>query len=202
MATKEGYARNEAGQVLYANADAVTVGEIINIAGIGAAVAANTYGAGIQGVYNTDGVYQLPIGTGVTVAAGNRCYWDKSANKIILTGMALEDFEIGRAVAAGTAEAGYVDVRIGANAADYRTSGGLTAAKIAIAVGSRTVVGTELLETLTDARFQTTDTVLTSVEASFPTSWRITGVTKGTGSHVITFQTLMTGGVVAYSVLK
>lgn len=200
--TKESFARNEAGQVLYTNADAVTVGEIINISGIGVAVAANTYAAGAVGVYNTDGVYQLPIASGVTVSAGNRCYWDVSENEVILTGMVAGDFEVGRAVADGSAVGGYVDVRIGANAADYRTSGGLTAAKIAIAVGSRTVVGTELLETLTDTRFETTDTILTSVEASFSTSWRITGVTKGTGSHVINFQTAMTGGVVAYSVLK
>jgi predicted RecA/RadA family phage recombinase len=200
--TKESFAKNEAGQVLYTNASAVTVGEIINIAGIGAAVAANTYEAGVEGVYNTDGVFQLPITTGVTVAAGNRCYWDVSENKIILTGMVAGDFEVGRAVAAGTAAGGYVDVRIGASAADYRTSGGLTAAKIAIAVGSKTVVGTELLETLTDTRFASTDTVLTSVEASFPTSWRITGITKGDGAHVIKFQTIMTNGVVAYSVMQ
>lgn len=199
---KEAYPKNDAGQVLYANSAAVTVGEVINISGVGVAIAADTYDAAETGVYYTDGIFQLPIGTGVTVAQGNRCYWDVSKNAIILTGMVAGDFEVGRAVAAGTAEAGYVDVRIGASAADYRTTGGLTAAKIAIAVGSKTVVGTELLETITDARFETTDTVLTSVEAGFSTSWRIAGVTKGTGSHVINFQTAMTGGVIAYSVMK
>jgi len=105
----------EASRVKYTNSSAVSAGEIIYVAGMGALVASANYGANVEGVYYTAGVVTLPIASGVTINQGNRCYWDVSENKVILATTAAftaGDFFIGTAVAAGTAAGGYVDVAI------------------------------------------------------------------------------------------
>lgn len=119
--------------VLYANAAAVDAGEIINIAGIGAAVALAAYGANVEGVYQFRGVVQVPLNTGVTANQGNKLYWDASANKAILSSgaVAADDFYLGQALQNGTAKAGFVKVDLNADYADAESTGDLTISNVA-----------------------------------------------------------------------
>ena len=201
---REAFLKQKDDTIQYAHTAAVTAGEVLNLAGVGVIIALDTASANETATYQRKGIFQLPIGAGVTVVQGNRCYWDVSENAIILTGMAAGDFELGRAVADGSAVAGYVDVEIGGSTADYRTSGGLTAAKVAAIVGQRTVVGTELLETLTNAVFETTDNIFANFESVATSSTsRITKIDKSTaGTLIFNFSSISTGSLLNYMVMK
>ncbi len=98
--------------VMYAHTSAVSVGEVLYVAGLGVLRAMEAGDANESITYAKKGVFNFPIGTAVTVAQGNACYWDASENKVIITGMVEGDFFLGYAVAAGTAAAGYVDIEI------------------------------------------------------------------------------------------
>jgi len=103
--------------IMYASSSAVSVGEVIYVAGLGVLRAMEAGDAAESICYAVKGVFNFPIYTAVTVAQGKACYWDVSENKVILTGMAEADFFLGFAVSAGTAAGGYVDVEI-SNAAN------------------------------------------------------------------------------------
>jgi len=201
--SREAFLKQTDDTIQYAHTAAVTAGEVLNLAGVGVVIAVETVDANVTATYQTKGIFQLPIGTGVTVVQGNRCFWDVSENAVILTGMVAGDFEVGRAVSNGSAVAGYVDVQVGASAADYRTSGGLTAARVNAIVGQRTVVGTELLETITNAEFATTDYIFAnfeSMDTNKPNN--IEKITKAVGSIVLNFTSIATGSVVNYTAMK
>jgi predicted RecA/RadA family phage recombinase len=203
MSTKVSYPRKEAGQVEYANAAAVTVGDVIFIPGVGVAVAAGTYGATVSGVYYTDGIFEFPIASGVTVTQGTRCYWDVSEEEVITTGMVAGDFELGRAIAAGSAAGGYVQVRVGASAIDGRSAEGLTAAKIAALVGTHVAVATTgVLETVTNAAIATTDTIFAQISSVVATGGTITKVTAGTGLFTVSLTSQVAAAPIAYQVFK
>jgi predicted RecA/RadA family phage recombinase len=98
--------------IMYASSSAVSVGEVIYVAGLGVLRAMEAGAANESIAYAVKGVFNFPIYTAVTVAQGDACFWDASENKIILTGMVEGDFFLGYAISAGTAAAGYVDVEI------------------------------------------------------------------------------------------
>jgi hypothetical protein len=99
--------------IMYANSAAVSVGELIHVAGIGVLRAMVAGDADESICYMKKGLLSnVPITSAVTVAQGNACYWDVSENKIILTGMAEGDFFLGFATQAGSAAGGYVEVEI------------------------------------------------------------------------------------------
>ena len=100
--------------VQYANSSAVSAGEVVELdSTLGLmGVAHADYDADESGTYYVKGTFQLPIADGVTVAQFNVCYWDKSANKVVIVDSGADDVAIGYAVAAGTAAGGYVDVAI------------------------------------------------------------------------------------------
>ncbi len=99
--------------IMYANSAAVSAGELIYVAGIGALRAMTAGDADESICYMKKGIISnVPITSAVTVAQGAACYWDVSENKIILTGMAEGDFFLGMATQAGSAAGGYVEVEI------------------------------------------------------------------------------------------
>lgn len=103
--------------VKYAHTSAVTAGDIIQIAGIGAGRASDSYAANATGVYQIKGVIYADIASSVTVAQGDVLWWDNSLSAVrkrdsTTTGAA--DFPLGIAKAAGTATAGKVEVYLNA----------------------------------------------------------------------------------------
>lgn len=114
--------------VKYAHTAAVTAGDIINIAGVGAGRASDSYGANVAGVYQIKGVIYADIAAAVTVAQGDVLWWDNSLSAVrtrdsTVTGAA--DFPLGIAKAAGTATAGKVEVYLNA-ASDVLAEGKAT----------------------------------------------------------------------------
>lgn len=154
--------------IRYTNASAATAGEVIFVAGIGPMIAESSYDADAEGLYAIKGKFQFPIGTAVSISQGDKCYWDKSANAVIKTGMIAEDFYLGRAAADGSATAGYVVIEIDNNRIDYVSAGGVLPAAIIIAAGSHTCVNTTgsanaVLETITAANVLSTDKVCANI---------------------------------------
>lgn len=121
--------------IRYACASAVVAGELIQAAGYGTLRATEAYDATEEGVYQRYGVITVPITSSVSIALGDKCYWDVSANKVITSSMASNDFYLGRAVKAGsgTASAGYADVDLSPNKIDYLSSEGKLAKKVMVA---------------------------------------------------------------------
>jgi len=100
--------------VQYANSAAVSAGEVIFVAGIGALVALEAGDASETITYQSRGLAQFPITSAVTVSQGNACYWDVSENKILKIGTVAGDFYVGTAAANGTAAGGYVKIDLNA----------------------------------------------------------------------------------------
>ena len=151
--------------VIYNNSDADSAGEVIFVAGIGVMIASTDVAASTDGVYYIKGIFQFPQATAVAVAQGDKCYWDVSANKLILsssTSLALGDPYLGRAVADDSATAGYVDVEINNNRIDFSAGGTLAPTSVIIASGLQTCVNVTLvtnatLETILVTHALTTD---------------------------------------------
>jgi predicted RecA/RadA family phage recombinase len=153
--------------VVYNNASAVSAGEVVYVASLGALVASNTYDASADGVYYRKGIFQFPITTGVSVTQGARCYWDVSANKVILSTstsyVAGTDFYLGRAVAAGSASGGYVDIEINNNMVDV--AGMIVPAGVVVLAGLQTCVNITLVTNATLETILATTTVVATDNA-------------------------------------
>jgi len=169
--SREAYVKSDLANtdtVKYTNTAAVSAGEVIHVAGIGPMIATAAYDADAEGVYHTKGVFQFPITSAVTVTQGAKCYWDASANKVLLnTSTTLDqeagDFYLGRAVAAGSAAGGYVDIEINNGQIDNRGLGRTVPAAVIIEHGLQTCVNVTLvtnatLETILLTQVLTTDT--------------------------------------------
>lgn len=102
--------------VVYAHDSAVEAGEVILLdSTIGLVGVANgAYAEDEAGTYTIRGVVRLPIATGVTIAQFKECYWDVSADAVIIASPAPGDPSIGYAVADGSAAGGWVDVDLNA----------------------------------------------------------------------------------------
>ena len=101
--------------VMYANSGAVSKGEVITVAGIGALVAATDIGSATTGTYYTRGNFRFTLASGENPSQGQRVYWDVSADKAIAfqsASLATGDIYLGRAVANASASGGYVDVEL------------------------------------------------------------------------------------------
>jgi hypothetical protein len=107
--------------VRYANAGAVTAKEIITIPGIGAAVAHDSYGATVSGVYYIEGIdIVVNLTAGSNPQQGDDVYWDASTNLALEDGNALQiatDPYLGEALENASAAGGKVLVRLRKNEA-------------------------------------------------------------------------------------
>lgn len=199
--SKLSYPNSEIGQIKYANAAAVAIGQPIFVSGIGVVIAAGAYDAAEEGIYYTEGVFQFKIATGVTITRGTRCFYDVSGGDVITTGMAAEDLELGRAIEAGTAEAGYVNIQIGRPV--ISAANGVTAAKIAALVGTHTaIVTTASVETITDVRISSLDTVFAQIASVVATGGTLTKINVLDGSFTCAFSTQVAGAPINYQVFK
>lgn len=124
--------------IKYAHSAAVAAGEVLWVAGIGIVIASEVGDANESIVYYKRGLFQFPITTGVTVTQGAKCYWDVSANTVILsssTSLLATDPYLGRAAAAGTAAGGYVNIDIN-QAVDYLATGGTLPDAVIVDIGT------------------------------------------------------------------
>ena len=154
--------------VQYTNTAAVSAGELIFVAGIGAMRAMAAYGADAEGTYLVKGKIQVALTAGVTATQGAKVYWDASVNTAVISStttldISAGDFYLGRAVAAGSAAGGYVDVEINNNRIDSSGLGRTVAAAVVVEHGLQTCVNVTLvtnatLETILLTQVLTTDT--------------------------------------------
>ena len=167
---REAYVREDAPceTVKYTNSSAVSAGEVIFVAGIGAMIASTDYDASAEGVYYVKGIFQFHIADSATITQGTKCYWDYGSNHLIAsssTSLSISggDFYLGRAVADGSATAGYVDVEINNNRIDFSGLGRTVPAAVIVEHGLQTCVNVTLatnatLETILLTQVLTTDT--------------------------------------------
>ena len=156
----------------YTNTAAVSEGEVIHVAGIGAMVATAAYAADAKGVYLVKGGVEVPLTAAVTATQGAKIYWDKSENTAILSSStsldtSAGDFYLGRAIAAGSAAGGYVKVFLDNGQIDNRGLGRSVPAAVCIEHGLQTCVNVTLvtnatLETILLTQVLTTDTSVVS----------------------------------------
>jgi len=153
--------------IQYASTAAVSAGEVIFVAGIGAIVAAAAYAANTEGTYYKAGRFQCPIASS-TVAQGDQVWWDASANKLIkgsIVARAQDDFFLGTAAAAGSASLGYVDVDINVVLPAFYLD------KVGEHVCTNTVpVPDTTLETITIAGLSTYDAVMAMIKTAGTTA--------------------------------
>lgn len=199
------YVKDSLDEVVYAHTAAVSAGEIIVLPNGVPGVAATDIAINTEGVYTVKGVVQVLMTTGYLVTQGDKVYWDASASKAVTTTVGSGDPYLGKAESATTALGGYVDVRLGE--ADNRTADGLTAAAVLAFVGDHTCVNVTLatnnhLETVTNARFISTDRVHCNMISVADNSNQILRSKVNDGTLSITLATVNTGGVINYSVRR
>lgn len=142
--------------IQYASSSTTVAGEVIYVAGLGTLIACDANAANATGTYYIKGQFRLPIVAGVTVAQGNRCYWDVSGNAVLLqstTAFASGDFFVGTAVSAGTAAGGWVDV-------DLNVANTISAPSYVVIGYGTVATGAGASGTITVAGAQTTDKVV------------------------------------------
>jgi predicted RecA/RadA family phage recombinase len=198
------YVKDSLDEVVYAHTAAVSAGEIIVLPNGVPGVAATDIAADTDGVYTVKGVVQVLMTTGYLVTQGDKVYWDASASKAVTTTVGAGDPYLGKAETnAGLGE--YVDVRLGEP--DNRTADGLTAAAVLAFVGDHTCVNVTLatnnhLETVTNARFISTDRVHCNMVSVADNSAQVLRSKVNDGTLSITLNTVNTGGVINYSVRR
>jgi len=98
-------------QIKYTHSAAVTAGDVIFVAKFGALVAHDSYAISTEGIYYKAGRFRGDIASSVTIAQGDKLYYDVSTSTIRKsndTTLIEGDFYLGVAAEAGTATAGYV----------------------------------------------------------------------------------------------
>lgn len=200
--SKEAYPKQDDGKIVYAHASSVVAGEALFLAGIGVIIATAAYGAAESGVYETEGDFQFPIASGVTIAAGNKCYWDKSANNVIITGMAAEDFYLGRAISAGSAAGGYVDIRIGGVSVDYQTAGGVLPKEVIVLSGTAVITAGNPQVIAISGLLSTDRPVVSLISAGVDTSAVALNAVPSDGSLSVRFNTPATSAGLSYLVAR
>lgn len=98
-------------QIKYTHSAAVAAGDVIFVAKFGALVAHDSYAISTEGIYYKAGRFRGNIASSVTIAQGDKLYFDVSASTIRKsndTTLIEGDFYLGVAAEAGTATAGYV----------------------------------------------------------------------------------------------
>lgn len=199
------YVKDSLDEVVYAHASAVSAGEIIVLPNGMPGVAATDIEANAEGVYTVKGVVQVLMTTGYLVTQGDKVYWDASASKAVTTTVGAGDPFLGKAETNITGLGGYVDVRLGE--ADNRTSDGLTAEAVLAFVGDHTCVNATLatnnhLETVTNARFISTDRVYCNMISVTDNSNHILRAKVNDGTLSVTLATVNVGGVINYAVQR
>jgi predicted RecA/RadA family phage recombinase len=201
------YVKDSLEEVVYAHTAAVSAGEIIVLPTGQVGVAATDIAADADGVYTVKGIVQVIMTTGYLVTQGDKVYWDASASKAVTTTVGLGDPLLGKAETNITALGGYVDVRLGDADATGRTADGLTAAAVLAFAGDHTCVNATLatnnhLETVTNARFISTDRAVCNMISTTDNSNHVLRSKVNDGTLSITLATVNVGGVINYGVIR
>ena len=201
------YVKDSLDEVVYAHTAAVDAGEVIVLPSGQVGVAQTAADADADCVYTVKGVVQVLMTTGYLVTQGDKVYWDASESKAVTTTVGSGDPMLGKAESNVTGLGGYVNVRLGDIDALSRTSDGLTAAAVLAFTGNHTCVNVTLtendhLETVTNARFLSTDRVFCNMISVIDNSNSILRSKVNDGTLSITLATVNTGGVINYGVYR
>lgn len=192
--------------IKYTYSSAATSLNPINVANLGPLVPCDSYDASTEGAYRAGGIFRGAIDTAITISQGDRVWYNTATNKFTNT-KPTAGYLFGRAVAAGTAAAGYVDVELVgpfSGRPDYAASGAAPAAIIAFKGSTSLITGSGTLETIPVTGCLSTDTVDVWVSTAGSTQGWIKEskiVTDGSIS-VTTVSNSGSGAVFAYNVYR
>lgn len=192
--------------IKYTYGSAATSLNPINVANLGPLVPCDSYDASTEGAYRAGGIFRGAIDSAVTISQGDSVWYNTGTNKFTNT-KPTAGFLFGRAVAAGTAAAGYVDVElIGmfSGRADYSANGAKPAGIIAFRGTTTLITGSSTTETIPVTGCLSTDEVQVWVKVAGTTQGWIKSsriATDGTITVTLSSNT-GSGATFAYNVYR